>query len=62
VAVATRTAGRNLEPYHTLHHGALRVLISPDLERLATTLRVSTRRWVTQGFQIELVGEDTCAL
>jgi len=62
VAVATRTDGRDLSPYHTLRQGELRVLITPELSRLATTLRVSTRRWVTRGFQVELEVDGTCAL
>lgn len=62
MAVATRTDGRNLAPYRTLQHGELRVLITPDLGRLAPTLRVSTRRWLTQGFHVEFPDQDSCAL
>lgn len=62
VAVATRTDGRDLSPYDTLRRGELRVLITPELARLATTLRISTRRWVTRGFQVELDSDGSCAL
>ncbi len=60
MAVATRTAGRNLTPYRTLRQGELRVLVTPDLADLASNLRVSTRRWVTQGFQVELDDDGSC--
>lgn len=53
MAVATQTKGRDLDPYHQLRHRDLEVLVTPDLTRLAPTLKVSTRRWVTKGFQVE---------
>lgn len=58
MAVATQTKHRKLDGYRTLRHGELQVLITPELTRLAPTLRVSSRRWVTKGFQVEF--PDAC--
>jgi hypothetical protein len=45
-----------------LRNGALEVLITPDLAAMAPTLRVSSRRWITKGFQIEFPdAPDACA-
>lgn len=56
MAVATQTKHRKLDSYHRLRHGELEVLITPELTRMAPTLRVSSRRWVTKGFQVEFPG------
>jgi hypothetical protein len=62
VAVATHTKGRNLKPYRRLRHDALEVLVAEDLVPLAPTLRVSTRRWVTKGFQVEFPDAPACQI
>lgn len=62
MAVATHTKGRNLEPYRRLRHGDLDVLVAEGLVPLAPTVRVSTRRWVTKGFQVEFLGAPGCQL
>ena len=63
MAVATQTKHRRLDGYRTLRHGDLQVLITPELTRLAPTLRVSSRRWVTKGFQVEFPGaDDACSV
>ena len=63
MAVATQTKHRKLDGYRILRHGELQVLITPELTRLAPTLRVSSRRWVTKGFQIEFPGAaDNCSI
>ena len=56
MAVATQTKGRNLAPYLRLRRDDLEVLVARDLIPLAPTLRVSTRRWVTKGFQVDFPG------
>lgn len=58
MAVATQTKGRNLAPYLKLRLDDLEVLVAKDLVPLAPTLRVSTRRWVTKGFQVDFPGAD----
>lgn len=62
MAVATQTKGRNLAPYHRLASGDLQVLVAEALVPLAPTLRVSTRRWVTKGFQVEFPGAPACEI
>lgn len=63
MAVATSTKGRNLTPYRRLRHEDLQVLVAKDLVPLARTIRVSTRRWVTKGFQIDFPGAaERCEL
>lgn len=63
MAVATQTKHRNLDAYRKLRAGELQVLITPELARLAPTLRVSTRRWVTRGFQVDFPGApDNCSI
>jgi hypothetical protein len=62
VAVATQTKGRNLAPYHRVSSGDLEVLVADALVPLAPALRVSTRRWVTKGFQIEFPGAPACEI
>lgn len=60
MAVATQTKGRNLAPYHRLHRDDLEVLVATDLVLLASTLRVSTRRWFTKGFHVEFPDPRAC--
>ena len=62
MAVATQTKGRNLTPYLRLHHDDLEVLVAQGLEALAPTLRVSTRRWVTKGFQVDFPDAPACQI
>lgn len=63
VAVATETRHRKLDGYRVLRHGGLRVLITPELTQLAPTLRVTSRRWITKGFQVDFPGAaDHCAI
>jgi hypothetical protein len=62
VAVATHTKGRNLTPYRRLRHDDLEVLVSKDLVSLASTLRVSTRRWMTKGFHVDFPDEPACPI
>ena len=62
MAVATETKGRDLSPYVSLRHDDLQVLVSQELVPLAPALRVSTRRWVTKGFQVEFPGAPGCEL
>lgn len=62
MAVATQTKGRNLSGYQRLRDGDLEVLITPDLAMMAPALRVSSKRWITKGFQVEFPGApDACA-
>jgi hypothetical protein len=62
VAVATQTKGRNLTPYLRLRQDDLEVLVAQDLEPLAPTVRVSTRRWVTRGFQVDFPDAPACQI
>ena len=62
MAVATQTKGRDLAPYLRLQRGDLEVLVAKDLVPLAPTLRVSTRRWVTKGFQVEFPDSQACPI
>ncbi len=62
MAVATQTRGRNLAPYHRLRHDDLEVLVAKGLVPLAPTLRVSTRRWVTKGFQVDFPDAPACEI
>lgn len=63
MAVATNTKHRRLDGYRRLRRGDLQVLITPELTRLAPTLRVSSRRWVTKGFQVEFPNAvDDCQI
>jgi hypothetical protein len=62
VAVATQTKGRNLSPYRRLRHDDLEVLVAKDLEPLGPTLRVSTRGWVTKGFQVDFPDAPACQI
>ncbi len=63
MAVATKTKHRNLDPYRKLRHGDLLVLITPELSRMAPTLRITSRRWVSKGFQVEFPGAaDNCKI
>lgn len=62
MAVATQTRGRNLAPYHRLRRDDLEVLVAEGLLPLAPTLRVSTRRWVTKGFQVDFPGAPACQI
>ncbi len=62
MAVATQTKGRNLTPYRRLRHDDLEVLVDQDLVLLAPTLRVSTRRWVTKGFQVDFPDAPACQI
>ena len=62
MAVATQTKGRNLAPYRRLRHHDLEVLVAEGLVPLAPTLRVSTRRWVTMGFQVDFPGAPACQI
>ncbi len=62
MAVATQTKGRNLAPYQRLRHDDLEVLVSKDLVPLAPTLRVSTRSWVTKGFQVDFPDAPACQI
>jgi len=45
-----------------LHHDDLEVLVDQDLVLHAPTLRVSTRRWVTKGFQVDFPDAPTCQI
>lgn len=56
MAVATSTKGRNLAPYRRLRDGDLEVLLTPELTRLAPTIEISTRRFVTKGFRVSFPG------
>ncbi len=63
MAVATETKHRKLDGYRTLRQGDLQVLITPELSRMAPTLRVSSRRWITKGFQVDFPGApDNCSV
>jgi hypothetical protein len=62
VAVATQIRGRNLAPYRRLRYDDLEVLVASDLVPLAPTLRVSIRRWVTKGFQVDFPDAPACQI
>lgn len=62
MAVATQTKGRNLAPYQQLRRDDLVILVAADLLPLAPSLRVSTRRWVTKGFQVDFPGSPSCPI
>lgn len=62
MAVATQTKGRNLAPYVRLGRDDLEVLVAEGLVPLAPTVRISTRRWVTKGFQVDFPGAPGCQL
>ena len=62
MAVATQTKGRNLAPYLRMQRDDLEVLVARDLVPLAPTLRVSTRRWVTKGFQVDFPDAPACQI
>ncbi len=63
MAVATSTKHRKLDGYRKLRHGDLQVLITPELSQMAPTLRVTSRRWITKGFQVDFPGAaDNCAI
>lgn len=62
MAVATQTKGRNLAPYVRVRRDDLEVLVAKDLVLLAPAMRISTRRWVTRGFQVEFPGADSCPI
>ncbi|CAN5223878.1 hypothetical protein BH24ACT1_BH24ACT1_05220 [soil metagenome] len=62
MAVATQIKGRNLAPYCRFHHDDLEVLVAQDLVPLAPTVRVSTRRWVTKGFQVDFPDAPACQI
>jgi hypothetical protein len=64
VSVDTNTKGKNLAPYRTMRYGDMRILVSPKLSGIASSMRIDASGALRKRLKVELSGDDSdaCAI